>query len=54
VKPRHHIENSPSCSNDTTLYTRTRSDDNTGDYDDAKAICNHGVSTCIRYSIRLF
>ena len=46
VKPRHHIENSPSCSNDTTLYARTRSDDNTGDYDDAKAICNHGVSTC--------
>lgn len=46
VKPRHHIENSLSCSNDNTLYAPTRSDDNTGDYDDAKAICNHGVSKC--------
>ena len=50
LKPRHHIENSPSCSNDNTLYARTQPDDNTGDDDDdAKDICNHGkvqVSKC--------
>ena len=48
LKPRQHIENSPSCSNDNT-YARTRPDDNTGDYVDAKIICNHGypkVSKC--------